>query len=130
VWQTPQSIYILDQGEKLSRYSHVRLSVRVNNEILEMVRPISTKFGVNTSYTCKQIKLILNFGCNAPFAHKVKKGKHWQLTSWRFELEDIRNYKTKYKTYSTNAKRKIINRKFEWRSLLPRGILLRALPTE
>jgi len=57
--------YILDQGEKLSRYSHVRMSVRVNNEISEMVRPRSKKFGRKISYTCTQIKFILNFGCHA-----------------------------------------------------------------
>jgi len=37
-----------------------------------MVKPRSTKFGMKTSYTCTQIKFISNFGCHAPFAHKVK----------------------------------------------------------
>jgi len=48
-------------------------SVRVSNKISEMVRPRNTKFGMKTSYTCTQIKFILNFGSHAPFAHKVKK---------------------------------------------------------
>jgi len=52
----PQNIYILDQGDKLSRYSHVRrsvcLSVRMNERISEMVRSRSSKFGVKTSYIC------------------------------------------------------------------------------
>jgi len=48
----------LDQGDKLSRYSRVRLSVRMNNEISEVVRPRTTKFGVKTSYICTQIKFI------------------------------------------------------------------------
>jgi len=68
-----KSIYILDLGDNLSRYSHVRLSVHlsvhVNKEISEMVRPRNTKFGMKTSYNCTQIKFILNFGCHAPFAH-------------------------------------------------------------
>jgi len=41
-------MYILDQGDKLSRYSQVRLSVglsvRVSNKISEMVRPRIIKF--------------------------------------------------------------------------------------
>jgi len=42
----------------------VCLSVHVSNEISEMVRPRSTKFGMKNSYTCSQIKFISNFECH------------------------------------------------------------------
>jgi len=70
----PIKYTILDQGDKLCRYSHVRLYARVNIEISGMVRPRSTHFGVKTSYFCMQIKFISNFGYYAPFADNVKIG--------------------------------------------------------
>jgi len=67
----------------------IAISVCPSDKISELVRPTNTKFGINTSYTCTQIKFISNFGCHAPFAQFHNYDIYWYIYTGNNQARDF-----------------------------------------